>query len=229
MTRLLRRVLWAVPGVLLGVLLNVTAGLLRHVPGWPGGLVGLLSGYLLVLTPAVLGLTAALRRLTAPAVGFRALPGRFQTQAAPGLYSIVVLVGYLAAPGLLSGDPWALVVVAPLVGFAFLPRFMLTPAGLDLRPFGLPAVPWAQLAAVEVLPGGWRGRQRLLRITQQPPAGRPRVESVPLWPARDSTFLVDAIRHYVAHPEHRAAIGAEAELRRLREALVTAPEGGQRA
>ncbi|PSK64187.1 hypothetical protein B0E53_03864 [Micromonospora sp. MH33] len=31
----------------------------------------------------------------------------------------------------------------------------------------------------------------------------------------DAGFLAAAIRHYVCHPEHRAAIGSQAEYRRL--------------
>lgn len=36
----------------------------------------------------------------------------------------------------------------------------------------------------------------------------------------DAQFLADAIRHYVLHPEHRAAIGTGAEYRRLLHALT---------
>ena len=49
-----------------------------------------------------------------------------------------------------------------------------------------------------------------------PTWGRYRYESLPVGRVDvDPTFLTSVIRHYVEHPEHRAAIGTDTELARL--------------
>lgn len=101
------------------------------------------------------------------------------------------------------------------------PRCALTPYGLVLRGMRTRTVPWSLL-----LPGGpLRPRPRegsltLLVRGPEPYAGTRR-HAVPLrWLFIDPSFLADAIRWYVDHPEDRVRIGTAAEHERLRGALA---------
>ena len=119
-------------------------------------------------------------------------------------------------------------VLLGLVAAALLVRSYLVPTTVELRAEGLRIpgrlhridVPWESIR-----PGTpWAPRLRTQRLELlitttylvRPPAERrPRLD-VPIdvldihpW------FLADAIRYYVAHPEHRASIGRPAELERL--------------
>ncbi|MFG2166104.1 hypothetical protein [Micromonospora chersina] len=101
---------------------------------------------------------------------------------------------------------------------------------VQLRPHGIVqrwalgslTVPWEALAAAQVPPGADRP-SRLRMAFAKPPLVRRR--GLPWsWNALrtdsvDARFLAAAIRHYVGHPEHRAAIGGQAEYRRLLAAL----------
>ncbi|MFG3297652.1 hypothetical protein [Micromonospora chersina] len=97
---------------------------------------------------------------------------------------------------------------------------------VQLRPDGIRhrwilgslTVPWKALAAAQVPPAAdrpWRLRmtfaEPLLVRRRRIPWSRNalRTDSV------DARFLAAAIRHYVGHPEHRAAIGSQAEYGRL--------------
>ncbi|MDG4822659.1 hypothetical protein O7635_12440 [Asanoa sp. WMMD1127] len=132
----------------------------------------------------------------------------------------------------LGGDGGAfdgvLSVLFGLFAAALLARSLLVPTTVELTAEGLRIpgrlhrieVPWAA-----VQPGTpWAPRLRTQRLelvvgtsylVRPPSERRPRLD-VPIdvldihpW------FLADAIRYYVAHPEHRAAIGRPAELERL--------------
>lgn len=105
--------------------------------------------------------------------------------------------------------------------------------GLQLRPQGLryrgPAgsltVPWEALAPGYPLRAALTGptlaltyvRPDLVQRRGLVPSGKLRIDTVHAW------FIADAIRHYVAHAEHRAAIGTQAEYRRLLQALTEPP------
>ncbi|MEU4715044.1 PH domain-containing protein [Micromonospora purpureochromogenes] len=99
------------------------------------------------------------------------------------------------------------------------PRLTLDEAGITVR--GLVRrriVRWDRL-----LPGGPPApagkAAATLVLSQQPstPAGRPVPRSLAVGRAHvDAVFLAGSVRHYVEHPERRAAIGAAPELNRLR-------------
>ncbi|MET7376491.1 hypothetical protein [Micromonospora arida] len=83
-------------------------------------------------------------------------------------------------------------------------------------------VPWEALLAPQIPPAGNRRPWLPMRITEPrlvrrygipPSRGALRTDIV------DANFLAAVIGHYVAHPEHRAAIGSQAEYERLRAAL----------
>ncbi|MGW3859460.1 hypothetical protein [Micromonospora arida] len=84
-------------------------------------------------------------------------------------------------------------------------------------------VPWEALLAPQIPPAGNRRPWLPMRITEPrlvrrygipPSRGALRTDIV------DVGFLAAVIGHYVAHPEHRAAIGSQAEYERLRAALT---------
>ncbi|MEU3454177.1 hypothetical protein ABZ671_11305 [Micromonospora sp. NPDC006766] len=112
-----------------------------------------------------------------------------------------------------------LVVVAAWRGLGV----QLRPEGVRVREvWGTLTVPW------EALPVGQVHRPadqpRTLHLACARPElvrrrGRVAKETLPT-DNIDAQFLADAIRYYVLHPEHRTAIGTEAEYRRLRDALV---------
>ncbi|MEV0719665.1 hypothetical protein [Asanoa sp. NPDC050611] len=127
--------------------------------------------------------------------------------------------------GLLDG---LLSLLFGLLAAALLARALLVPTTVELRAEGLRVpgrlhrieVPWAAIR-----PGTpWAPRLRTQRLELfigtsylvRPPSERRSRLDVPIdvldihpW------FLADAIRYYVAHPEHRASIGRPAELERL--------------
>ncbi|MEU8262809.1 hypothetical protein AB0C02_19545 [Micromonospora sp. NPDC048999] len=99
----------------------------------------------------------------------------------------------------------------------------LRPEGVRVREvWGTLTVPW------DASPMGQAYRPadqpRILRLACARPElvrrrGRVAKETLPA-DNIDAQFLADAIRHYVLHPEHRVAIGTEAEHRRLQAALT---------
>jgi len=101
------------------------------------------------------------------------------------------------------------------VGFAFLlvqrPQLRLDHTGLTIRRFRRTT----RLAWDDLRPGGppppAKRRQRQLRVylVGPPVVDRyPPSEDIPIgWLHIDPAFLADRIRHYVEHPEDRAAIG----------------------
>ncbi|GAA1653032.1 hypothetical protein GCM10009679_67870 [Saccharothrix algeriensis] len=66
----------------------------------------------------------------------------------------------------------------------------------------------------------WPRAGRGVQLTLIGPNGRQRIEMIPRGFDLDYPFLTEAIRHYIAHPEHRAAIGTDAELVRLISAVT---------
>ncbi|MCP3783602.1 hypothetical protein NLX85_09515 [Micromonospora sp. A3M-1-15] len=108
---------------------------------------------------------------------------------------------------------------------------------VQLRPHGIVqswvlgslTVPWEALPAAQVPAGAYRP-SRLWMTFAEPQLvkrrGLPwsryalRTDSV------DARFLAATIRHYVGHPEHRAAIGSAGEYRRLLAQLAD-PDGGR--
>lgn len=77
-----------------------------------------------------------------------------------------------------------------------------------------PAVGVATLALAYAQPDLVR-RRGILPLGRR----RLRIDNVHAW------FIADAIRYYVDHPQHRAAIGEPAEYQRLWHALTSAPTG----
>jgi hypothetical protein len=104
----------------------------------------------------------------------------------------------------------------------------LRPEGLHYRDFaGSLTVPWEALAPDYPRRAALTAptlaltyvRPDLVRRRGLVPSGRRilRIDTVHAW------FIADAIRHYVVHAEHRAAIGTQAEYRRLLQALTKPP------
>jgi hypothetical protein len=129
----------------------------------------------------------------------------------------------------LFSDPFLLPVAALVlaaflgvaVAFAYLPRprVRLDPDGLTIDRLLRRRVVlrWTDLAPGGPLPPV-PGRKRALKLfrTSAPVAGWTPGEELPAgWLYIDAAFLASAIRHYVEHPESRAAIGTPEELARL--------------
>ncbi|MEW2331164.1 hypothetical protein AB0880_25560 [Micromonospora chersina] len=99
----------------------------------------------------------------------------------------------------------------------------LRPGGIRHRwVLGSLTVPWEALPAAQVAPGA--DRPSRLRMAFAKPLlvrrrGIPWSRNELRTDGVDARFLAAAIRHYVRHPEQRAAIGAQAEYRRLIAAL----------
>lgn len=94
----------------------------------------------------------------------------------------------------------------------------LGPDGVhDRQPGGSLFIPWD--AFVRAYPAAPNGPQRVALYYERPESVRRRGLRLggPSLPAAsiDAEFLARAIGQYVTHPEHRSAIGTEAELRRL--------------
>ncbi|MEU9739566.1 hypothetical protein AB0E12_10300 [Micromonospora chersina] len=95
----------------------------------------------------------------------------------------------------------------------------LRPDGIRHRwVLGSLTVPWEALPTAHVAPRA--DRPTRLRMTFAEPLlvrrrGLPWSWNAVRTDSVDARFLAAAIRHYVGHPEHRAAIGSQAEYRRL--------------
>jgi hypothetical protein len=135
--------------------------------------------------------------------------GLWRIERAPdGSIDAPIMSGWLVASVLMA------LLVSGLAAWLLVPgpAVILHPDRLVIRMFRAESIPWTSLA-----PGG----------PPDPPAkvwdmgllttSPPRWVMVNLrWLAVDKTFLAGAIRHYVAHPEHRPAIGTAEELAHLR-------------
>ncbi|MEU7973813.1 hypothetical protein AB0B48_17450 [Micromonospora sp. NPDC049089] len=97
---------------------------------------------------------------------------------------------------------------------------------------GTLTVPWEALLAPQIPPAADRRQWLPMRITEPRlirRRGIPRGRAALRTDIVDAGFLAAVIGHYVAHPEHRAAIGGQAEYERLRAALPGHPAGGSAA
>ncbi|MEU5961472.1 hypothetical protein ABZ777_09720 [Micromonospora parva] len=96
----------------------------------------------------------------------------------------------------------------------------LHPSGVrQTWPLGSLTVPWEAMLAPQVPPVNNRRPWLPMRITEPELVrgrGIPRSRRALRTDVVDPGFLASAIGHYVAHPEHRAAIGSHAEYERLR-------------
>ncbi|WP_212839972.1 hypothetical protein [Catellatospora sp. IY07-71] len=189
---------------------------------------GGLAGYLLVPLTVLAVYSVAVWRWPWPSAGFQVVAGSFTTTPRWPNGGMFIAGGYLAAPHLaaIPSGSGAADLVANLAGAASMslvisiipalrPRLILTPAGLEGRGLGFPSASWDGITGAELVEAGPRvGRG--VRLTLVGPTRRERTETIPRGFAVDYTFLTAAIRHYIDHPEHRTAIGTEAERQRLR-------------
>ncbi|MEV4280036.1 hypothetical protein [Actinoplanes xinjiangensis] len=130
-------------------------------------------------------------------------------------------------------DPWWLDILTStlwVLALMLVARLVWRGAGVHLRPDGVHDrriagslfVPWEALDA-EQPPTISRPMQ--VKLTYRRPAlvqSRGllrRMPEIAAWNV-DSVFVARAIQEYVSHPEHRTAIGTEAELGRLRTAIA---------
>ncbi|WP_346539036.1 PH domain-containing protein [Micromonospora sp. DPT] len=121
----------------------------------------------------------------------------------------------------------AVLVVVVLVLLDDRPRLTLDETGITVR--GLVrgrTVRWDRL-----LPGGPAApagkTAATLVLSEQPrtPAGRPVPRSLAVGPVHvDAVFLAGSVRHYVAYPERRSAIGTTPELASLRATVAGTPD-----
>ncbi|MBQ1012918.1 hypothetical protein KBX53_18545 [Micromonospora sp. M51] len=99
----------------------------------------------------------------------------------------------------------------------------LHPSGVrQTWPLGSLTVPWEAMLAPQVPPATDSRPWLPMRITAPELVrgrGIPRSRRALRTDVVDPGFLASAIGHYVAHPEHRAAIGSHAEYERLRAEL----------
>ena len=120
-----------------------------------------------------------------------------------------------ADPALLIASGVTLAIFLTIAGALLFwpkPRIELTSAGLEFHHFlSRQYLRWEELA-----PGGppAPGRFHRLAVLASGPRGWVQTK-VPAMVLADRTFVAALIRHYVEHPEHRAAIGTAAEHARL--------------
>ncbi len=164
----------------------------------------------------------------------------------PSAFQVYMAVAFMFLASLLLGtDHLGEVVGGP---FMVLPFLLLVGVGVhvaggwrgfsvELRPDGVCqrdftgslTVPWEALAPGRPYQPEVRASTLALTYAQPDlvrrrgilPLGRRRlrIDNVHPW------FIADTIRHYVDHPQHRAAIGEPAEYQRLRQALASSPTG----
>jgi hypothetical protein len=150
---------------------------------------------------------------------------RRRTVETAALVFVVVSLVILVVDWIGTGDPAPLDIALSVLLLAaaggLLLRTWLVPARLELLPDGVrvPDTFRTRMVRWEAMRPGtpWAPQMRTQRLELH---ARRRIHKVPIdvldihpW------FLADAIRYYVAHPEHRAAIGRAAEHERLRKRL----------
>ena len=193
----------------------------------------------------VLALSLALLALRRPrpaallvkpeARAFAAKPSAFQISMAVGLTFLASLflgTGHLAGVGLLNVVPFLLLVAVGLhlaAGWRGV-SVELRPDGVRQHDFaGTLMVPWGALAPGRPSRPAVNASALALTYTQPDLVRRRgilvlgrrllRIDNVHPW------FIADTIRHYVDHPQRRAAIGEPAEYQRLWHALTSPPTG----
>ncbi|MET7808870.1 hypothetical protein [Micromonospora chersina] len=217
----------------LAVALSVARGLSFRLDGTLGaatGLVGLLAFALGLF--AWLGPRPAALLVEPAARAFATAPSASQVYMAAGYAFLAALL--FGTGDLLTPDPFIALPILYLVivglhvaaGWRGL-SVQLRPEGVCQRDFaGRLTVPWEALAPGR--PSRPRVRASILTLTYArpelvrrrglvPSRRRLRIDNVHAW------FIADAIRHYVDHPQHRAAIGDPAEYQRLWQALAHPP------
>ncbi|GHJ47702.1 hypothetical protein Cs7R123_50440 [Catellatospora sp. TT07R-123] len=220
---------------------------------WPLGIVlglvaepwrqsGGIAAYLLIPLAVLAAWSLAVWRWPWRPTGFQVLAGSFTaTQRWPngGMFTVG---GYLAAPHLAAlsssssmADAVGTLADIPVMSVFMLiipflqPRLVLTPAGLECPGLGFIRTSWDGITSAEFVKTGPRAA-RGVRLTLVGPNRRERAETIPRGFAVDYMFLTAAIRHYLDHPEHRAAIGTAAESQRLKSIAGAPPEhDGERA
>lgn len=169
--------------------------------------------------------------------GFTVTAGAFTNRPWRPVAAMSLAAGHLAGPGLVtlpsaSGplDVVLSLMSAPVLGFGLIigatvaPTLVLSPAGLECRGVGWPATSWDGVGGAEHVTDGPRA-SRGVRLTLLGPYGRQRTEVIPRGFDLDYSFLTATIRYYLAHPEHRTAIGTDAELVRLVSAVAADGHG----
>jgi hypothetical protein len=121
---------------------------------------------------------------------------------------------------------WTVWVAATVSGAWRILGAELRPTGLRVRHlFGVLTVPWEALAPGYPLRPDLRFRRLALTYTRPDLVRRWGILSRRLVPIDNvhAWFIADAIRYYVAHHEHRANIGTQAEYERLLHTLTHPP------
>ncbi|WP_238007125.1 hypothetical protein KZZ52_37215 [Dactylosporangium sp. AC04546] len=209
----------------------------RIEPASTGTWVGMATFAVALFGPFLGYLWLTRRLLRAPATFQRADDGAAFTVTGspvlPGFLAIVLMlqagaaVPYEKVPGTdrigLPADPalQAFIALPALLVLVALAVLWLPGAGLRLSPAGITvrhAFRAHEIGWDALLPGGPAPVRRwTMRLRYRGPGGDPRSCSVPaFWLSVDGIFLATVVRHYAERPEHRAAIGTEVELDRLR-------------
>ncbi|PZG17050.1 hypothetical protein C1I95_16350 [Micromonospora craterilacus] len=227
------------PILAVALVLAVVLAVSRRLSDLPGSildtatfLAGILAMLLALLRPRPAGL------LVKPEVrAFATEPSTSQVYLAVGFMFWASLL--LGARGLVEAveGPSMVLPILFLVGVGVNVAGAWRGVSVELRPDGVCQrdltgslmVPWEALAPGRPYQPAARASSLALTYAQPDlvrrrsilPLGRRRlrIDSVHPW------FIADAIRHYVDHPQHRAAIGEPAEYQRLLDALRYAPTG----
>jgi hypothetical protein len=194
-----------------GIPVGVFAVLLRGDRWHPARFVPARGGFTVPPSPVHPGYQAIMWTC----LGSRAV----MTERVPGGMSVRLAQLDFAWPATLVGVGlfWAVALAFLLVAR---PQLHLDAGGLTIRRVlrRRTRLAWDDLAPGGPQPPAKRGQRQLKVYLAAPPVfGRyPSSEDIPIgWLHVDPAFLAAALRHYVAHPEDRAAIGSTEELTRL--------------
>lgn len=233
-----RQRVWAVGALIVGLFAGLAAVRIRDVGG---------PFVLLTALPLVAVLWAAVRQLSRrPSDSGLRIDEQERAFFAPPRREVgflPVLAGFLPYQGVTTwagsdGDAWlrALAAFFALASVAFVTLGLRDAPSVELTPEGIVhrrhekrwSVPWEALD-----PTGQVGSPGKLRAVSLP-IHRPELVRASGWGRGRSLVavgdvdvvpeqLANTIRYYLAHPEHRAAIGTPEEYARLRRALGGAP------
>lgn len=222
-TRRLRIAAWAVGGA--GLLVTAFVAGVRDDSAWVWRTVAAMAALATFFGYAVLT-RPFWRQRRGQVLAPSGMPPGFATASSPLSHALTALLLAAAGFALGSGTPGAalaLVLLAALTSFRPA-RIVVTPSTLLVRRIMTRSVPWNQLTGVRVTTSGGVAELSLAvdRPGRVPGTVRIRLATLDVDPA----FLVHLVRHYLAVPEDRTAIGAPAELARRRAAyLVTGASG----
>lgn len=227
-TRRLSAAVWGLGGV--GLLVTVSSGAVGGDAIWRLA-VSKFTAVLMVLGYLVFARKLwrdSAQALLAPS----GLPLGFATVAGPRHHLATTITLAMSAVMLGQGPPRVLGTLSLGVALAFLlfavlltlrpVRIMITPGGLLVRRIRTRSVPWAHLTGVRVSAGMNELALSVDRPGRVPGSMRIGLRLVDADPA----FLVHLVRHYLAVPEDRTALGAPAELARHRAAYLAGAESG---